>query len=134
MAQPPGSMHVCCWKFYLVLHVPTSESQISAIDSPTVWFHPWCHACYFFLETSPGIVRIMTLPASYFTCCKHSVARIFCLLTLQNPGEASLPEPIYFSSSVCPMLPTWNPSLSIILMFSFFSSLKLLLNYSVITC
>lgn len=132
MAQPPGSMHICCWKSHLALHNPTSETQTPIIDSPTVWFHLWCYS-YLFLETSPGIVRIMILPASYVTCCKHSMARIFCLLTLQNPGKASLPEPIYFSSSVCPVLPTWNPLLSIILMFSFFSSLKLLLNYSVTT-
>ena len=117
MAQPQGSMHICDWKSCLVLHIPTSETQTPITDSPSLWFHPWCHTCYLFLETSPGTVRLVTPPASYFTCCKYSTAGIFCLLTLLNPGRASLPEPIYFSSSVCPMLPTWNPSLSIILIF-----------------
>lgn len=26
VAQPPGSMYLCCWKFLLVFHVPTSRT------------------------------------------------------------------------------------------------------------
>lgn len=64
------------------LHMPTSGIQTSIIDSPTVWFYPWCHPCYLLLEILPRIVRIITQFPLSFTYCRHPTASNSCLLTL----------------------------------------------------
>lgn len=122
VSQPPGATYICCCNSYPVsttpqlgprhplLNIPLFGSTPSVILATSSWklhqelLESWLNF--------PWTLHVVDIPLlTILACWPHP-----------SLGEAGLPEPIHLSSSIGPMLLTWNTSLPIILVFSFFSS------------
>lgn len=78
VSQPPGATYICCCNSYPVSTTPQLGPRHPLLNIPLFGSTP---SVILLLETSPGIVRIMTQLPLDFTCCRHSTADNSCLLT-----------------------------------------------------